>query len=58
MSIENFKILSAFMSWLRFRISGTSVIAPSRLDAFSQLSRLENTKQVSLLKVSLIHTKS
>lgn len=46
------------MSWLRFRISGTSVIAPSRLDAFSQLSRLENTKQVSLLKVSLIHTKS
>lgn len=58
MSIVNFKILSAFMSWLRFRIGATSVIAPGRLDTFPQLSRLENTKQVSLLEVSLIHAKS
>jgi len=52
MSIVNFKILSAFMSWLWFRIGATFVIAPGRLDAFSQLSRLQNTKQVSLLEGS------
>lgn len=57
MSILNFKILTTFMSCLRFRIDAASVIAPGS-DAFSELLRLKNTKQVFLLEVSLIHTNS